>query len=191
MTPDTSTPVAEALSSSTPGYVKFTIGTTAYSYNGNNFWFSGSANVGTQSASNYYVQSNNYNSNTATSVFLLSKKDTTTQGSHVSDAYFRNFIKTMGYPYAKALTGIDVKTKGIYIKVKDNANMYWTSINPVNSTSFQNTSAFNILEKVEFVEVSPSLTVKFKAKFNCKLYNTLGDSIMLTNGETITSYSNI
>jgi len=181
-----------ALSSTTEGYIKFTLGSVNYDYSGSGVWFSGTPSLSLQSPSpNYYTQSNTYNTSTKTNVFVLSKKDSTTQsGRPVSSTYFTNFFKVQNYSYASALTIPVIKTKGIFIKIKDNSNVYWSSINPVNSTSFQNGSTFNIVDKVEFIEVAPSTTIKFKATFNCKLYNSVGDSIMLTNGETITSYSN-
>lgn len=192
--PEESAPVvtpATPLSSSTAGYLKFTIANVDYSFQASagNLWFSGVNNVTTQSSSKYYTQSNTYNSSSKTGIFILTKRDTTSQSPKVNDTYFKNFLKTQTYSIS-SLPATSNDPRGIYISVKDNSNVMWYSINPVTSKGFQSGSFFKVVEKVEFMEVAPNLTIKFKANFNCKLYNAAGDSLMLTNGEIITSYSN-
>lgn len=191
--PSTTEAIPERLSATTPGYLKFTLGSVNYSYSGSGFWFSGAASLASQPiAPNYYSTSNTFNTNTKTNIFLLTKKDSTSQTAKpISAISFRNFIKTRNYSFSSALATPIINTKGFYIRVQDNSSTFWYSVNPVTSRAYQSSSNFNIVETFEFVEVAPSTTIKFKATFNCKLYNAAGDSTTLTNGETITSYSNI
>jgi hypothetical protein len=68
----------------------------------------------------------------------------------------------------------------MYIRYKDENNVIWTSYDgPQTGSNFQITDT---IRYKDYDIMSSELKLKFKASFNCKLYNSSGQSITLENG---------
>lgn len=183
-------PVATALSSTTQEYIKFTIGTTDYSLTkpSSGLWSSGSFNIfQTGSLPNYYSTDKTYDP--APGFYLCIQDSTTETSTPLSSAYFRSFLSVKDYSFLPYYN-YPPKHAGVILHLKDNSNVNWSTYNQTNPNFIQQGSIFKIIETVEYSPSSTLVNIKFKAIFNCKLYNTSGDSTMLTNGEMITYFSN-
>jgi hypothetical protein len=121
------------------------------------------------------------------------KSDTTTSNSlPINLVKFKHLFKLGNTSYSKWANGANVFDNcGVAIRLSDYNNVYW-STNPLSSNykSFQDSSVFNITDTLEYINSSGRFSIKFKANFKCKLYNFVGDSIYLSNGEIITNLSN-
>jgi len=177
------------LSSSTKRYIKFTLGGINYNVTEptNAAWAAGSRSMQTNAGHNYYKTWDTYQPSPG---FNLCVADTAPVASiPVSDAWYKQFLTVKNYSYSPLnLYQNYTYETGIYMDTKDNSSVFWHTVNPIKP-SYQNGSAFQITEKVEYTS-SGKLNIIFKAIFNCKMYNNSGDSLALTNGEMIVSFSN-
>ncbi len=143
---------------------------------------------------NYYKQTQNYLNTSGQTTFIISKKDSTTETtSPISDAFFRNFCKVQNYyKYATSSVSSDmINSCGIDVSVKDASNVWWYSINPLGSNkTYQTiTTSFAITENIEYLNSQNQLKIKNKITFSCKLYNNSGDSLYLSGGSMIISFT--
>lgn len=78
-----------------------------------------------------------------------------------------------------ATQGTNLNTYKVTLSYKDEAGVLWNSYN-----GDQTGSTFQITDTIRYKNYGffNDLKVKYKAKFNCKLYNANGDSKTLTNG---------
>jgi len=178
-----------ALGASTKKYIKFTLGGVNYNLTApsNGAWAMGARSIETNSGLHYYKTWDTYQPAPG---FTLCVSDTTQfTSAPVSDIWFKQFLTTKSYSYSpqNLLQNYKYGT-GIYMTTADNSSVFWYSVNPVNP-SYQNGSTFQIIEKQEYNEAG-QLNIIFKATFNCKMYNSTGDSLALTNGEMIVRFSN-
>lgn len=192
--PDPVTPLtSNALSSSTKRYIKFTLGTTNYSLEApqNGVWAAGSGGIQNFGIMpNYYRQWHNYQPTPGAFLYI---QDTTTQTTEpVSATYYRSFLSKKDYLFLPenpmGISAINTLGSGVYFYTNDNSQVNWSTVNSANPNSNQNGSTFKIIETAEYN--IPEQEIIFKATFNLKLFNNTGDSLMLTNGEMISSFNN-
>lgn len=184
----TTPPPASGLNENSNRYVKFTIGSQSYSFIPvvGNVWSTGSGGLSTQSLMpNYYSV---YSTINGGSNFYISVGDSTRQTSPVSDAFFKSLLAIKSYPFSKESMWSNTQV-GVFISVKNPSdNVVYQSVNPVNNKSFQNGSNFSIADNFFYNSQGSSyLNCIFKAIVSCKLYNSTGDSIQLTNGEIVST----
>lgn len=184
----TTPPPANGLNANSDRYVKFTLGSQSYSFIPvvGNVWSTSSGGLSTQSVMpNYYSVFTTINGG---SNFYISVGDSTRQTSPVSDAFFKGLLAIKSYPFSKESMWSNTQV-GVFISVKNPANnLVYKSVNPVNNASFQNGSNFNITDNYFYSSQGSSyLDCIFKATINCKLYNSTGDSIQLSNGEIVST----
>ena len=151
-----------------------------------NVWTSSSGGINTQSVlPNYYSI---YTTHDAAANLYIGISDSTREMGPVSDNFFKSVVSVKNYLLNKDHFS-SYTNYGVYISVVNPANNTFYSIrNPVNNTSFQNGSSFAISETFYYNSGGVSfLTALYKATFNCKLYNSTGDSILLTNGEVVST----
>lgn len=164
-------------------YLKFTLGSQSFSYVApqNGIWSAGSDNL----SQGYYKQ---WSTIQQSNWFTISITDTTSETtSPVSKAYYRNFIKSKSYVFSTVnFLNFSNFSSGVYIEVQDTSGVNWKTVNP-NGFSNHNGSYFIINQTAEYEQMS-NFDIKYKATFTCKLYNSNGDSTMLTNGEIATSF---
>lgn len=175
--------------SSTHKYIKFTLGTTNYSLDAptNGAWSGGSQSVYTYPSPNYFKITQTYQPQPG---FTLCIEDSTSETvTPLSATYFRIFLTKRNYSYSPVNLVGQSNYSGIYFTTNDNSQVFWSTVNSTNANSNQNGSSFTIIETAEYTQQSTQ-NIIFKATFNCKLYNNAGDSLMLTNGEMITSFNN-
>lgn len=193
-TPDPVTPpTSNALSSSTHKYIKFTLGTTNYTLEApqNGVWAGGSyviEDIGIMP--NYYKTYDTYQPSPG--CFLCVQDSTTQTTRPLSAEYYRNFLSKKDYlflPKSPLGNTGDCRSRGVYFYTNDNSQVNWSTVNSTNPNSNQNGSTFKIIETAEYTQQSKQQII-FKATFNLKLFNSTGDSVMLTNGEMITSFGN-
>lgn len=185
--PAPASPAPTGLNENSARYVNFAIASQGYSYSPsiNNVWTSSSGGLQTSpSLPHYYVLHTTHN---GASNFYVRLSDSTRVTAPVSDNYYKSFVSVKNYPFAKQ----QYDAVGVYISVTNPANsVAYFSINPLNGNSFQNGSTFNISETFYYNQNGSSfLTALYKATVNCKLYNSSGDSIQLTNGEIVSTFS--
>lgn len=199
--PASCTSSTEPLASTTQEYIKFELLTTptgtavtSYSFFPTQCFWDGSYGGLGFGSPNFYSNHRYTGSQPNGTNFDVWKSDTTSQSVFPpSSSFFRNYLKVGIVPYSKFANSANLYDNcGMAIRITDYSNVFWSS-NPLNSNykSFQTSnSSFNIVEVSEYTNSSSRFTVKFKATFNCKLYNSSGDSIYLTNGEMIINLSN-
>lgn len=195
----TSSTSTTTLTSSTPESIQFTLAypptytTTVYNYTvpAIGTWYASSGGLNIQpSLPNYYSKVVNYYNNGGQNVFIITKKDSTNETTTpISEGFFRNYLKKGNHNYARSTSGSLFETCGINISVKDNAGIWWYTVNPNNGKSIQTiTSSFNITDVFEYSDFS-NLNIKYKNTFSCKLYNSSGDSVYLTSGKMLVHLS--
>ncbi len=181
---------SSGLNNSTAEYVNFTIGAANYSYTppSNGLWATGyTPTIFIQPSSPNYIYTSKsvYSNNNI--VFGLTLADTTLNTGSVSDALFRKFVADKAYKYATSSTQNTINSLNVRLNITDNTSVSWSTVKP-SGTTFQTGSNFAITETGEYTQQGNStITRKFKAVFNCKLYNNLGDSTTLSNGQLILS----
>jgi hypothetical protein len=179
------------LTQQTPEYVKFTIGSTSYSFTPpqSGTWSSFSNIITLNSAPQPNIADLNMNvySGNNNIVFSLERTDTTREtGYSLSAASLLNSIKEGNYRYS---SGWDLNQSiGVGLSFKDSQNITWTTQNFNNSgRAFQGTATFNIVKRITWSDNSFTYN-KIKASIACKVYNQNGDSAQVTNGEIIIKF---
>lgn len=188
--PTTTPPPASGLNENSDWYVKFTIGSQSYSFTPvvGSVWSTSSGGLSTQSPlPNYYSVYTTVNGGSA---FYISVGDSTRQTGPVTDAFFKSLLAVKSYSFSKESMWSS-KHVGVFISVKNPSNNeIYQSVNPLNNNSFQSGSNFNFTENFFYTPQGSSyLSCIFKATVNCKLYNSAGDSIQLSNGEIVSTLS--
>jgi hypothetical protein len=173
----------------TPEYVKFTIGSTSYSFTPpqSGTWSNFSSYIHTYSAPQPNIAEfdiNIYSGNNI--VFSFERLDSTREtGNSPSAAALVNSIKEGNYKY---FSGYNLNQNiGVSLSFKDSQNNSWTTQNYNNGgLSFQGTATFNIEKRITWTD---NYTYnKIKATMSCKVYNQNGDSAQVTNGEIIIKF---
>lgn len=199
----TSAPTSTALTTNSQEFIKYSL-VTPPSYSSVSYSIAQPTNGGWSISSggltilpslpNYYKKTYNYLNSAGQTTFIISKKDSTNETtSPISDSFFREFSKVKNYyNYSTSNVSNDLGNScGIYINVKDANNVWWSSINPLASNkTFQSiTTSFAITENVEYLNSQNQLTIKNRITFSCKLYNSIGDSLYLSGGSMIISFT--
>lgn len=178
------------LTSTTAEYVNFSLNGSAYSFTApvSGLWATGyDATIFTQpSMPNYIYTSKSVYQNSAVS-FQLQMADTTRQSGSLTDNTFRTFIQQKNYNYATSAVQSSLGSLNLKMDFKDNASTNWSTVKSSGST-LQAGSSFSITQVGEYTAAgNTDITRKIKATFNCKVYNSSGDSLNVTNGELILS----
>jgi hypothetical protein len=185
----TGNPIGGPLTQTSTQYVRFTLNNTVQSFFPPQSGLAGYMNppqVYTDFNTNkrYCISSFRRYANGNTAVpFDLKYIDTITNS--ITDSYFRNYVAVKNIRYSNGQTNFSFVTDlGVILTTTLNG-VSWSTFKS-QGVSFQSGSTFSITEVFEFsLPGSPNLNRMFKANFNCKLYNNLGDSAFATNGELI------
>ena len=102
--------------------------------------------------------------------------------SATTDADFKNFFSTGSYPYSEPLS-----FRGISIIWRDDQNKIWSTDKMPGTQAGSN---FTITEVGDYFDGLGTYTVKIKATFNCKVYDDMGNSKTLTNGQYYGPFQN-
>ena len=95
---------------------------------------------------------------------------------------FKAFFNTRSYSYGNGLT-----VYGIELTWRDNSGVQWsTSMGSGN----QSGSSFSITDMKDMSQLG-NYYVVIKASFNCTLYNSVGQSKILTEGIVVTDFENM
>jgi hypothetical protein len=124
-----------------------------------------------------------YNDNNNNTYFQFNKGTLNFQGSTAPSAQFADFFKTGSYPYSGP--GVD-PVNGIVISYFDNSNNEWRTD---NAPGTQTGSTF-VITAVQDATILGTAREKVTATFNCKVYNSSGQSKTITNGKTVTYFEN-
>ncbi len=121
-----------------------------------------------------------YDNNTSNSYFAVDKGRMIFFGSQPDTMSFKNFFSTGSYSYSAGAQN------GISISYYDSNNALWSTD---QGTGDQTGSTFTITDRK--TNNAFDYTVIIRAIFNCKVYNSSGQSKTLTEGVYVGDFANI
>jgi hypothetical protein len=191
------------ITTSSEEYIKFNLNGVSYNIKqsaSGGLWYGGAGTSIYSTSSlivpNVLIRDISYY-NASLDVFKFSISDTTREtGLKPSDNAVRNLTQKRNLNYENEYP--TTTSPACRIQLKDNFGVWWSSSKYAitgSGKSFQSSSIYSINEVMEdtFIAINPddlSLKRVFKASFNCKVYNSVGDSLLLTDGEMILSVPN-